>query len=212
MNVLIVAATPFEIRPTTEWLSDRHSRVDTLVTGVGMTATAYSLTKTLLQQSYDLVIGAGIAGSLENELHQGDVVVVREESIGDLGVQEGGSFRSMFDLSLLHRDEKPFSSGRLVNDSAILMECRLKIVNGVTVNEITTNHARLQLYRQQFNASVESMEGASLHYVCLMEKIPFLQLRSISNFAGERDKSKWDIPLAISNLNQSLQQLLTKIF
>jgi futalosine hydrolase len=35
------------------------------------------------------------------------------------------------------------------------------------------------------------MEGAALHYTCLMEKIPFMQLRSISNYIAERDKSKW---------------------
>jgi len=209
MNILLVAATPFEIRPTIEWLEGRRG-VETLITGVGMTATTYSLTKALLRKSYDLVIGAGIAGSLDSRLDKGEVVIVSEESIGDLGVQEGGSFRSIFDLSLLQKNEDPFKDGRLVNDTAGLTELGLKLANGVTVNEITTDPARLELYRDQLHASVESMEGAPLHYVCLMEKIPFLQLRSISNFAGERDKSRWDIALAISNLNQSLQQVLIK--
>ncbi len=51
----------------------------------------------------------------------------------------------------------------------------------------------IQFYRDTFNPVTESMEGAALHYVCLMEKIPFLQIRSISNYIGERNKKKWDM-------------------
>ena len=46
------------------------------------------------------------------------------------------------------------------------------------------------------------MEGAAFHYVCLQENIPFVQLRAISNFVGERDKSKWLMKEAIENLNR----------
>jgi futalosine hydrolase len=45
-----------------------------------------------------------------------------------------------------------------------------------------------------------------------MEKVPFIQLRAISNFVGERDKSKWEINKAIGQLNSQLQQLLSKDF
>ena len=48
------------------------------------------------------------------------------------------------------------------------------------------------------------MEGAALHYVCLMEKIPFLQIRSISNYVGERNKRNWNMKEAIANLNKKL--------
>jgi futalosine hydrolase len=55
------------------------------------------------------------------------------------------------------------------------------------------------------------MEGAAFHYVCLLEKIPFLQLRSISNLIGERDKTKWKMEKAIQNLNENLISLLNKL-
>jgi futalosine hydrolase len=54
------------------------------------------------------------------------------------------------------------------------------------------------------------MEGAAVHYVGLMENVPFLQLRSISNLVGERDKKKWKLPLSIKNLNQTLIDLLKR--
>ncbi len=48
------------------------------------------------------------------------------------------------------------------------------------------------------------MEGAALHYVCLQEQIPFVQIRSVSNYVGERDKTKWKMKEAIENLNTEL--------
>jgi futalosine hydrolase len=60
-------------------------------------------------------------------------------------------------------------------------------------------------------ADIESMEGAALHYVALLENIPFLQIRSLSNFAGERDKSKWEMNKAISCLNLELQRIILKL-
>jgi futalosine hydrolase len=52
------------------------------------------------------------------------------------------------------------------------------------------------------------MEGAALHYVGLMENIPFIQIRALSNYIGERDKTKWKLHEAVSNLNAELQRLI----
>ena len=55
------------------------------------------------------------------------------------------------------------------------------------------------------------MEGAAFHYVCLQQKIPFIQLRAISNYVGERNKTKWKMKEAIINLNEKLIFLLTEL-
>jgi futalosine hydrolase len=55
------------------------------------------------------------------------------------------------------------------------------------------------------------MEGAALHYVGLQENIAFLQLRSVSNAIGVRDKTRWNIPLAIGRLNEQLIHLLQQL-
>lgn len=52
------------------------------------------------------------------------------------------------------------------------------------------------------------MEGAALHYVCLQEHIPFLQIRAVSNDIGQRDKSKWDFKASIATLNKELTNIL----
>jgi len=93
----------------------------------------------------------------------------------------------------------------------LLVKSRLETVKGISINEISTSKQRIEFYRQTFNAAVESMEGAALHYVCLKEKIPFLQIRSVSNYIGERNKKKWNMKTSIENLNNELSRLL-KIF
>jgi futalosine hydrolase len=56
------------------------------------------------------------------------------------------------------------------------------------------------------------MEGAAVFYVCLNENIPVLQIRSISNYVEDRDTTKWDIPLAIKQLNKFCTDLFPDIF
>ena len=66
----------------------------------------------------------------------------------------------------------------------------------------------IKFYREVFDPVTESMEGAALHYVCLMEKVPFVQIRSISNYIGERNKQKWDMMNSIVNLNETLIKII----
>ena len=56
------------------------------------------------------------------------------------------------------------------------------------------------------------MEGAALHYVCRSMKVPFLQMRVVSNYIGERDKTKWMLGGAIENLNNTLLQYVDKLY
>ena len=65
--------------------------------------------------------------------------------------------------------------------------------------------------KEKFSADIETMEGAAFHYVCLHQQINFLQLRSISNIVGERDKTKWKTKEAINNLNDELFKIIKNL-
>lgn len=211
MQLLLCASTEFEIRPTIDFIRQENiSEADVLITGVGMMATTYSLTKSILNKRPDFILQAGVAGCLNEQLPLTKIVIIENENIGDLGVEENASFKTLFDLKLVDRNSLPWKNGKLSNTVESLKSTGLTIVDGVTVNEISTNTDRIDYYKNQLNASVESMEGAALHYVALQEKIPFLQMRSLSNFVGERDKSKWLMDIAIANLNIELIRILTK--
>jgi futalosine hydrolase len=212
MHILLAAATTFEIQPTIDYLAKKApSGVSPLITGVGSVATTWSLMRQIGRDRPDLILQAGIAGCFTSR-KAGDVVVVREEMLADLGVWEEQRFKTLFDLKLADSEAPPFSNGKLVNPYQQLLNLTsLDPVRAITVNEITTDPTRITWYQQNTAAVVESMEGGGLHYVCLREKIPFVQLRSVSNDIGVRDKTKWDIRSAILNLNEQLISLLAKL-
>jgi futalosine hydrolase len=226
MHILLAAATTFEIQPIIDHLGKNApqpganrektahpdtSRVSTLITGVGSVATTWALMRQIDREKPDLIIQAGIAGCFTGR-KPGEVVIVRDETLADLGVWEEQRFKTLFDLKLADPDAPPFSDGKLVNPyRRLLALSALDPVAALTVNEITTNPSRISWYQQNTAAVVESMEGGGLHYVCLQEKIPFVQLRAISNDIGIRDKTKWDIRGAIANLNEQLIALLKKL-
>jgi futalosine hydrolase len=218
MHCLLVAATAAEITPFTDHLSITEKLnhidfdIDILITGVGSNAATYSLTRYLQHKRPDLVIQAGVAGSFDSTVPLGTVFAVKQDVLADQGVLEKDEFLDVFDLNLGSANELPYKKGVLPNPYLNLVKrTRLKKAIGVTVNEITTNKKRTASYISRFNAGIESMEGASLHYVCIMEHISFLQLRSISNYVGERNKKKWKLTLAIENLNKELIRLLESL-
>jgi futalosine hydrolase len=84
----------------------------------------------------------------------------------------------------------------------------LPFVRGATINCISTTDKQIAAIKNKYEPVIESMEGAALHYACLMEHIPFIQLRAVSNYVGERDKSKWKMIEAITVLNEKLRRIL----
>ncbi len=209
MEILLIAATNFEIQPTINYLADRdcligNNRFEVLITGIGSMSTAYWLTKTIEKKRPGLLIQAGVAGSYSDSYPPGSLVLVNEEVTGDLGVEENNEFKDVFDMGLPQISD-PYTGKNLVNDEGeMLQRYNLPLVKAVTINEITTRPARIQQLQQKYQPVVESMEGAAFHYIALMEKIPYLQLRAVSNMVGERDKSKWKMKEAIQVLNEQL--------
>lgn len=216
MHCLVIAATATELKP---FLDEYKAGInmpaamhtDALVTGIGLTAATWSLTRQISINRPDIVIQAGVAGCFDTSIPLGTVMAVKKDTMADQGVIEKGILKSIFDLQLAPPGKAPFSNGWLSNQSTVLKKIKLKKVTGISVNEITTSRQKQRLYREKFNPTLESMEGAALHYVCLQEKIPFVQLRSISNYIGERNKKKWNLKDAVINLNKELIRLLHQL-
>src|SRR5215510_14582342 len=213
MNILLIAATAKEIEPFFEYYrsTKKTQNIDILITGIGLTATTYRLLKQVLLKRPDLVIQAGVAGCFDMKIPLGTVVAVKKEAIADQSVIELKKLKTLFDLQLVPHDQFPFKKGWLENNNETLKKLKLKKVNAISVNEITTSQQRVRFYEHSFKPAIESMEGAALHYTCLMEKIPFIQLRSISNYIAERNKKNWDMKQSIINLNNELINLVETI-
>lgn len=171
-----------------------------------MTFTAFHLGKQLSAEQYHLALNAGICGSFSTDVPIGQVVEVVEDCFSELGAEGKDQFLTLFNLGLLEPDTPPFDNGKLINrirvHSPVIDE--LPKVNSITVNTIHGKHDSIEKVKELFHPQTESMEGASFLYACLLEKIPSLQIRSVSNYVEERNRAKWNIELALKNLNSVL--------
>lgn len=207
MRLLITAATQDEI----QLFSPKEEHTDVLITGVGIPATLYHLQKRLQQLDYDMIVQAGFAGSFSDELKPGEIVLVREDCFGDLGAEEQDNYSTVFDMGFAGKDEFPFTNGWLLNSNKWLEQLPFKKVKAVSVNKVSDSPSLKAQREKSFDPGIETMEGAALHYVCLQENIPFLQLRVISNMVGVRDKTKWKMKESVENLAGALVMLVSKI-
>jgi len=221
MKILLVSATPFEIAPVTQYLNENFNKVnptlfqkgklqiETLVTGVGMTQTAYQLGKIFAGNNYDLAINAGIAGAFNRDLKIGDIVNVISEEFGDLGIEEAdGNFTNLFENKLLSPNETIYTNGQILNPDAAEFSF-LPQVKGLTINKVHGYPPSITALQKKYSSDIESMEGAAFFLVCRSENVKFLQIRAISNYVEKRNRENWNLPLSIGNLNQVLLSLLS---
>lgn len=221
MQILLTAATIFEIVPLLKWLETNFSQnekgsfekigitVYPLVTGVGAVATAFQVGRFFANNRPDLALNAGIAGSIDRKIQLGDVLNVVSERFGDLGVEEAdGRFTDLFELGLLEPYTQPFINGVMHNPAAGEASF-LPAAQGITVNQVHGSAASIAALKKKYSdAQVETMEGAAFFYACLSSNVPFLEIRSISNYVEPRNREAWNLPLAIDSLNQTLIEML----
>ena len=225
MKILLVAATFSEISPLTEFFVFSSSsntplqhyfykgiKIDILISGVGMLATAYHLAKTLSLSSeeYDIVLNLGVAGSFDKQIGIGEVVNVVTDSLPELGAEDGKQFLPLQQLDLLNENDSPFTGGKLKNIYAIKNKTLLALpkVEGITVNTIHGNNESIRQITKRLSPQIESMEGAAFLYACLNENQPCAQIRAVSNYIEQRNKKNWNIPLAVKNLNQKALEII----
>lgn len=209
MRVLIVVATAIEAQWIREALDQKRAQpgveIAYCMTGPGLLFTAARLSETVCLSPPDFALQLGIAGTFGG-LENGDLVAVASEQLADVGAEnhpEG--FLDLFELGLMEDTFPEFAEKRLVNPLAAgRIESDLRWVDGVSVNVCTGTGKTAEFRKNRYGTAIETMEGAAFHYVCLRHKIPFLQLRGISNVAGIRDKASWDIEGAMASIRQWL--------
>jgi futalosine hydrolase len=223
MRILITAAEDEELI-TARQAYNSLSKIDQsgleatwMLTGIGATSTSYRMTKALnsTSQGFDLAVNIGIAGSFSEQFPIGSVARIEKEYFGDLGFETFSGFQTLFDYKILDQDTHPYRGGALhatvLPDNIEKAMSIYKRVTAVTVQTVSGLPERTAWLKESYGPQIESMEGAAFFYVCILEKVPFIELRSISNVVGERDRRKWDIPLALESLRKACRELFSAL-
>ena len=222
MRVLVVAATRAEVAPLISHFSNpiAHNRVlsglfgphkiDVLLTGVGMVATAVWATRALAIGGYDVALNLGVCGSFNASLPSPRAVHVTSDAMSELGVEDGPAFLTLQDIGLLPSDEFPWTAGRIVNTEPPPLPglSSLPSVTGITVNTVHGDEASIAAVRARYAPDVESMEGAAFMYACLVAGVPFAQVRTVSNRVERRNRDAWNMTGAVDELGRVALTLL----
>ena len=177
--------------------------MDFLTTGVGMVATAAWCSRALAQTTYDLALNFGVCGSFDPALPPGTVVHVVADRLAELGAEDGERFLTLQDLKLGGDDE-------VVNPAppANAALAGLPLVRGITVNTVHGNERSIRSIVERYRPQVESMEGAAFMYACLVNKVPFAQVRAVSNVVERRNRDGWRMADAIQNLGAAAVKIV----
>ena len=215
MRVIITAATNGEWMPSFQKINPAYAGTNKRFSvgfhesGIGLLASSVSLMKMFVQETPSLIIQVGIAGCFDKKVPLGEVFAVKDDFAGDIGVMENKVWKDLFDLKLDKPNDAPYEKKSLPNPWLSQYNLlKLPTKKGVTINTISTDKNKIDLYSGRYKASLESMEGAALHYIGRDLNIPFIQIRAVSNYVGERNKAKWNMQEAIYNLNETLLQYL----
>ena len=215
MRVIITAATNGEWMPSFQKINPAYAGTNKRFSvgfhesGIGLLASSVSLMKMFVQETPSLIIQVGIAGCFDKKVPLGKVFAVKDDFAGDIGVMENKVWKDLFDLKLDKPNDAPYEKKSLPNPWLSQYNLlKLPTRKGVTVNTISTDKNKIDLYSGRYKATLESMEGAALHYMGRDLNIPFIQIRAVSNYVGERNKAKWNMQEAIYNLNETLLQYL----
>jgi futalosine hydrolase len=215
VKILLIAATSDEILPFVNHfkvpfnkeITIGHIQFLTIVSGAGMVATAYSLGIALRNFQPDLILNVGIAGAIDRTIQLGTLVNVVQDYLHRFGAEDNNQFISASEIGLLNPEVEYLQSSPIKIDRNTLLNSidLLPKVNGITVQTVHGNASSIEKLKLQHpEAQTESMEGAAVFYAGFMEKIPVIQLRSISNFVEPRNRASWKIPEAIQVLNDFL--------
>jgi len=179
------------------------------VTGVGKSRAAFAAGWILARAPCSAAVNIGCAGAFPgSQVRPGDVVIADREILADEGVETPEGFLGLEALGIGPRD----GAGGIENRIPIHPPCRLSpktlarlsrdlgfpIIAGplCTVSTGSGTDRRSAEVLGRWRPLAESMEGAALAIASLLASVPFLEIRGISNWTGDRDRSAWDVPLA----------------
>ncbi|MEE2912492.1 MAG: futalosine hydrolase [Planctomycetota bacterium] len=189
-----------------------HSGASVVASGIGKTNAAVATTRTIdTQGPFDIVISAGIAGSLpKSNLSIGDVVVANACVYAEEGVITQGGFQDMKAMGF----ELGNFEGNAVPVDSVLLERIGKIGRIGSIATVATcsgTNEQAKCIADRTGCICEAMEGAAVVHAARIAGLPAIEIRTISNTTGKRDAQEWDIELALSNLGVAINAAIISI-
>lgn len=213
-------------------------RVALAVSGCDKVNAALTLASLLqaMDPTPELVLQVGIAGGLPAVgggpgAQPGDLVIATQEAYSDTGASSPEVWMSAGELGLPIAQVDGRELGGVFPMERSLVEWAVDTLGRtawhgsegagkapavlagpcVTSSTVTGRQEEAWLIAERWGALAESMEGAAAAQVCALHRVPFLEVRGISNMAGDHDRSGWQIQQAAETAGRAAVALLNAL-
>lgn len=191
----------------------RTAHATVLVSGIGPAGAAAVTAAALATGSYAAVLNLGICGGFTGAASIGDVVIATDLVAADLGVDGPQGWLGL--ASLGWAEESLGLEPSLVQWAADRLRAGdLPVVTGpvLTLSSMTGTDARAAVLAERHGPVAEAMEGRGAAEAAAPYGTPFLEIRTVSNAVGRRDKAAWQLGRALDVLAVVARTLLTEEF
>lgn len=203
-DVLIITAVEAEARAV-----GRFDNALVIAGGVGRTNAAAATTQAILKRGpFDAVISAGIAGALPGGgLRVGDTVLASSCVYHEEGIVTANGFATTASMGFPLGD---FEGNCVPVDEALLeaLGCAWPIGPIATVATCSGTDAAAEEVARRTGAIAEAMEGAAVVHAARLLHTPAIELRTISNYTGERATQQWNLEGAFQSLTASMRKVI----
>ncbi len=193
----------------------RHKNICYTLASVGIGAINAAANSAVLisQKNFSEVWMTGCCGSYHQDIKQGDVIVAQEEIYGDYGIKGSQGWQSPenFSFSFLKIQDKKYwhRFPCKTRKFSIHLPYRIHYGSLLTVSTVSGTKKVADILKKRFEALGENMEGAAVAQVATSYNKPFIEIRGVSNMAGDRNHKHWRMDIAFYNSQKAITDFLT---
>lgn len=171
--------------------------------GVGPSAAAAVTATALAMGHYDVCINIGVAGTFrDGGLDVTGIAVASELVAADLGAWAPDGF---IDLGAMGLDgsggvKPPAPWVSFVADR--LSALPVAVGKVLTLSAMTGTDARADELFEKHGAVAEAMEGTGMAEAAMHHSTPVMEIRTMSNLVGDRDREVWELQPALARISE----------
>jgi futalosine hydrolase len=201
MRILIVTAVAAEAEAI-----GRLEGARLVVAGVGRVNAAAATTEALVREApAQAVLSAGVAGALPaSGLELGQALVASACVYAEEGLMSPEGFRDVAAMRLTLGDF-PGNVVPVAPELLARLDRRFRTAPIATVATCSGTDAAAREVERRTGAAAEAMEGAAVVHAARRLGAPAIELRTISNTTGARDRQRWDLPGALRALGTAVR-------
>lgn len=167
-----------------EFITGKINEKEVVLVKCGVGKVNSARTTQILIDNFNLeyVINVGTAGSLNENIEIGDIVIAEKLVQHDFDITAGGREKGY----ITDVGKYFYSDESLINKSKTIIENmneNFKAITGlIATGDIFVQDIKVKnTIKEEFNADCTEMEGAAMAQVCTLADIPFIVIRSISD-------------------------------